>query len=96
MKAAIGVAAVMALAMTGTASAHPHKKEKRAPAVHPEIAAMIKSNQRSPFIPNPGLYEWRQSMDTHTGVPPIVSGSSQANPWVNREQYMPGSGMRRW
>ncbi len=48
--------------------------------VHPEVAAMVHSNRRSPFIPNPGLYEWRQSMDTHTGVPPAVSGASTVTP----------------
>ena len=55
---------------------------------------MIESNKRSPFIPNIGLYEWRQSMDTHTGVPPGVSGATQANPWVDRMQHRRASGMR--
>lgn len=83
----------------GSAAAHPRKaRVPPTPApyagVHPEVRAMIESNKRSPYIPNAGLYEWRQSMDTHTGVPPGVSGATQANPWVNRMQHRAASGMR--
>ena len=96
MRVMIGSIAVAAVTFTSVAAAAHPRQAQRAPAVHPEVAAMIKSNQRSPYVPNAGLYEWRQAMDTHTGVPPLISGSSQANPWVDRHQFMPGSGMRRY
>ena len=100
MKRVLTLLALTALAVSSTsASAHPRKARAAVtPAaysgVHPEVRAMIESNKRSPFIPNIGLYEWRQSMDTHTGVPPGVSGATQANPWVDRMQHRRASGMR--
>ena len=100
MKRCLTLLALTAMVVSsGSAFAHPRKARVAAtPAayagVHPEVRAMIESNKRSPYIPNIGLYEWRQSMDTHTGVPPGVSGATQANPWVNRMQYRPASGMR--
>lgn len=97
MKRFVTVLALTTLAVSGgSAAAHPRKARTDAAyvGVHPEVKAMIESNKRSPFIPNIGLYEWRQSMDTLTGVPPGVSGATQANPWVDRMQYRRASGMR--
>jgi hypothetical protein len=65
-----------------------------AKAMHPEVRAMIESSKRT-YVPNAGLYEWRQSMDTHSGVPPLVSGATQANPWVDRTKFQAGTGVRR-
>lgn len=100
MKHIVTLLALTALAVSsGSALAHPRKARIIAvPAeyagVHPEVRAMIESNKRSPYVPNAYLYEWRQSMDTHTGVPPGVSGAIQANPWVDRMQFRRASGMR--
>lgn len=97
MKIVIGSIAAAAVVLTSAvASAQSERRGHRAQAMHPEIARMIKSNSTIPVVPNLYLYEWRQTLDTHSGVPQGISGSSLANPWVNRQQYMPGTAMRRW
>lgn len=71
------------------AAVHPDVVKMIKAGVHPEVARMIVSNRNttpdgSPLVPNLSLVEWRHAMDTHSGVPPAISGSSQRNPWVDR------------
>ena len=70
MKIVISFIAMTGIVLTSAAaSAHTEKRGSRAQAMHPEIAAMIKSNRTIPVFPDLYLYEWRQTLDTHSGVP---------------------------
>ena len=82
------------LVVTPSAAVNPEVAKLVRSGVHPEVARMIVSS-RPGIIPNYIHYERVQAMDTLTGVPPSLSGSSLANPWTNYSQFEPGTGRRR-
>jgi hypothetical protein len=95
MRMPVSILALSAMIVaTGTALAHPRQSEPRAvetTAMQSEVARMIESSRvRSP-APNLYLYEWRQSMDSLSGIPPAMSGSTLASPWVDRSRFQGSS-----
>lgn len=75
--------------VVGTASVSPDVMKLIRMGVDPEVARMIVSSRLTPTyakaVQNASTwYEWRNTLDTVSGVPPRISGSTLVNPMVDR------------
>lgn len=75
--------------VVGAGSVSPEVTKLIRMGVDPEVARMIVSSRvttaYAKAVQNaPVWYEWRNTLDTFSGVPPRISGSTLANPMVDR------------
>jgi len=75
--------------VVGTASVSPEVTKLIRMGVDPEVARMIVSSRPTPAyakaVSNASVwYEWRNTLDAVSGVPPRFSGSTLVKPMVDR------------